>query len=272
MITMKATIKTTGKFLFTILLVLCWKATMVYGKPKIPAPTELKYVNDYSNTLSQSSKEFIVSLGKEVEAKTGAQAVVVVLDSLEGYDIESYAYELFRQWGIGSSKENNGLLILIAMKDRRWKVEVGIGLEGAITDISSSRVMEEYAVPYFKEDNYNEGIKLAYSAYADSIAKEYGVSLEENLEGINIESNSEGSLSAAILLLIIICLTLLDVIFNKGRITRFFLKVFFWSSIGRGPRGGSGGNSGFGGFGGRDDDFGDFGGGKSGGGGSSGGW
>lgn len=270
MITMKTIYKTTAIFLLTILLVLCFNPTMVKAKPKIPAPTNLKYVNDYTNTLNQSSKDFLVSVGKEVEAKTGAQAVVVVINSLEGYNIQSYAYELFRQWGIGSREENNGLLILIAIQDRKWKVEVGIGLEGAITDISSARVMEEYAVPYFKENNYDEGIKRAYSVYADSIAKEYGVSLEKNIEEINID-NDDGDLSGAIFLLIIMFLTLIDLIFNRGRLLRFFLRLIASNPRGRGPRGGRGGFGGSG-YSGGSSGFGGFGGGKSGGGGSTGGW
>jgi uncharacterized protein len=270
MINMKKLFKTTAKLLLAIMLICCWNPTIVKAVPEIPPPTSLKYLNDYSNSLRQSTKEFIVSLGKEVEAKTGAQAVVVVINSLEGYDIESYSYELFRNWGIGKKEENNGLLILIDLQDRRWKVEVGIGLEGAITDISSARVMEEYAVPYFKKNNYDEGIKRAYSVYADSIAKEYGVSLEKNIEPINKGSNSN-NVSNAMPLFLILGLILLDGLFNRGRIFRFFLKALFWSSIGRGPR--NGGRGGFGGgHKGGGGGFGGFGGGKSGGGGSSGGW
>lgn len=270
---MKAMFKTTAKLFFIILLIFLLNSTMVKAKPEIPKPTNLKYINDYSNTLSQSSKDYIVSVGKELEGKTGAQAVVVVITSLEGYDIQSYAYELFRQWALGSSEENNGLLILVALQDRKWKVEVGIGLEGAITDIGSSRVMEEYAVPYFKEDNYDEGIIKAYSVYADSIAKEYNVTLEKNIEKVNIDEDSSDG-SEAIPLLLILWLVLIDLIFNRGRISGFVLRALALGSSRKGPRGRGGGFGGGGndGFGGGSGGLGGFGGGKSGGGGSSGSW
>lgn len=179
----KSIIKAISTFSLTLILILFLNPAMAKANHKIPPSMSLKYVNDYTNTLKQSTKDYIVSLGKEIEYKTGAQSVVVVMDSLNGYDIESYAYALFNQWGIGERGENNGLLILIAIEDRQWKVEVGTGLEGAITDIYSAKVMEEYAVPYFKKNKYDDGIILAYSAYADSIAREYRVSLENNTKG-----------------------------------------------------------------------------------------
>lgn len=136
--------------------------------------------------------------------------------------------------------------------------DLSVALESAENRISIAR------------QNYNEGIKRAYSVYADSIAKEYGVSLEKNIEPINKGSNSN-NVSNAMPLFLILGLILLDGLFNRGRIFRFFLKALFWSSIGRGPR--NGGRGGFGGgHKGGGGGFGGFGGGKSGGGGSSGGW
>lgn len=231
----------------------------------IPKPTALKYSNDYIDLLDQSTEEYLVSVGKELEAKTGAQAVVVIINSLQANSIESYAYDLFRNWQIGQKEKNNGLLILLSIEDRRWKVEVGRGLEGAITDISSARVMENLAVPSFRAGNYGEGIKAAYSSYADSIAKEYGVTLEKNVTPITRSGDNYTRTSGnnPFGLFLILGFIFIDLIFNRGRLTRFMMRVMFWSSLGRGRRGGN--NRGGGGYGG-------FGGGKSGGGGSSGGW
>lgn len=102
---------------------------------KYPNPTQYKYINDYSNIIDISVKEYIMSVGKELEDKTGAQETIVIIDSLEGQDIESFANGLFREWGIGQSDKDNGFLILIALNDNRWRVEVGRGLEGAVPDI-----------------------------------------------------------------------------------------------------------------------------------------
>ena len=245
---------------------------LVKAAPQFPKSTELKYVNDYTNVIDSDSAQYIFSVGKELEDKTGAQATVVVINSLEGETIEAYANAMFREWGIGQKDKNNGLLILLSMEERQWRVEVGTGLEGAVTDIYSSRVMNDFAVPKFQQNQYGLGLRQAYSVLADNIAKEYGVTLEKNVSvpryienepNTNVSRRGNGILAIAVIILII-----LDFIFNRGRITRFIMKVLFWSAVfGRGGRG-----NGRGGFGGGSSGGGGFGGGSSSGGGSSGRW
>jgi len=248
---------------------------VVNAQPKFPKITELKYVNDYAKVIDSNSAQYIMLVGKELEDKTGAQATVVVVDSLQGETIESYANGIFRSYGIGQKDKNNGLLILLSMKEKQWRVEVGTGLEGAITDIYSSRVMNELAVPKFKQNQYGEGFKAVYSTLADNIAKEYNVKLEKNVSVPKLSQNEKSSnlsnKGSGILVIAFIGFVFLDFIFNRGRITKFMLTLLFWSSIGRrggGNGGGFGGSSG-GGFGGGS---GGFGGGSSSGGGSSGGF
>jgi uncharacterized protein len=246
---------------------------LVNAATKFPKATELKYVNDYAKVIDSDSAQYILSVGKELEDKTGAQATVIVVNSLEGNTIESYANGIFREWGIGQKDKNNGLLILLSMKEKQWRVEVGTGLEGAVTDIYSSRVMNEIAVPKFKQNQYGQGLRDAYSVLSDNIAKEYGVTLEKNIsvpryveKGNNASRARNGN---GILIIGVIIVGLLDFILNRGRLTRFIIKLLFWSSIlGRGGRGGRGG----GGFGGGSSGGGGFGGGSSSGGGSSGSW
>ncbi len=238
---------------------------LVNAEPKFPKATQLKYINDYANIIDSNSAEYIFSVGRELEEKTAAQAIVVVINSLEGESIESYANGIFRSWGIGQSSKNNGLLILLSIKDKRWRVEVGTGLEGAVTDIYSSRVMNNFAVPKFQQNEYGQGLRLAYSVLVDNIAKEFEVTLNKN---ISVPKYVEGEKNASrakdvngILVIGVIMLVFLDLIFNRGRLTRFMIKLLFWSSLGR--RGGRNGRNNGGGFGG-------FGGGSSSGGGSSG--
>ncbi|MCY6371012.1 TPM domain-containing protein [Clostridium ganghwense] len=247
-----------------VLLTLLIPFQKIEAETVYPAPTSLKYVNDYVGILDNEAKEYIVSVGKELEDKTGAQAVIVVVNSLEGNEIRDYGIKLFRKWGIGQKDKDNGLLILMAMEERSWSVEVGRGLEGAIPDILTNRVMQDVAVPAFKKNNFGVGLKNAYSVFVDNIAKEYGVTLEKNNQidlNYGKARNTQGN---SIPIYIIMGLVFLDVIFNRGRIIRFILEMLFWNSFFGGGRGGRGGGSG-GGFGG-------FGGGDSGGGGSSGGW
>ncbi|MBU3143074.1 YgcG family protein [Clostridium sp. CF012] len=246
-------------------------SNLVNADTEFPVPTELKYVNDYAKVIDGDSLQYILSVGKELEDKTSAQATVVVIDSLQGETIESYANGIFRKWGIGQKDKNNGLLILLSVKEKKWRVEVGTALEGAITDIYSSRVMNDLAVPKFKEIQYGQGLRAAYSVLADSIAKEYGVKLDKNINvpqySENVKKSNVSKKSNGFLVIGVIVLVFLDFILNRGRITRFIITLLFWSSIGRrgGRNGGGFGGSSGGGSGG-------FGGGSSSGGGSSGGF
>lgn len=267
------------KILLSSLLIIFSFSISISAQVNYPSPTNYKYINDYSNILNSNEIETIVSLGKELEDKTGAQSIVVIIDTTDNIPIENYSINLFRSWGIGQKAKDNGLLILVAIKDRKWRVEVGRGLEGVIPDALSNRVMESLATDDFKNDNYGSGIIKSYSTFNDLIAEEYGVTLSKSLNiEIPKESNRQDSSSIfdAIPIGIILVLLILDIIFNRGRIIRTIFKILFWSSFfGRrgGPGGrGSGGGGGFGGFGGSDGGFGGFGGGSSNGGGSSGSW
>lgn len=249
--------------LSTFLLSAIVSINVVNAVPENPKVTSAKYVNDYVGVIDDNSHKYILSVGRELEDKTGAQAIVVVINSLEGEPIESYANGIFRKWGIGQKDKNNGLLILLAIKEKTWRVEVGTGLEGAITDIYSSRVMTDFAVPKFKISQYGEGLKEAYSVLSDSIAKEYGVTLDKNIN-VPKYTESEKNLGVSkrengILIMGGVLIVFLDLVLNRGRFTRFMIKLLFWSSILR--RGGSGRNGG---------NSGGFGGGSSSGGGSSG--
>lgn len=249
-------------FLSSLLILILLFSMTAEASPQIPSPTSYKYVNDYSSIITNDYAEKIVSIGRELENKTGSQAVVVVIDSTEGIPIEDYSIKLFRSWGIGEKGKDNGLLILVAVKDRAWRVEVGRGLEGAVPDALSNRVMESLAKPSFADGNYGDGILKSYSTFSDYIAKDYGVTLDKSLNITLPQETSSNSNISKIAVFGFLALILLDLFLNRGRVLYTILQLSFWSNIGnrRGPGGGN--NGGFGGFGG----------GSSNGGGSSGNW
>lgn len=226
-----------------------------------PTPTPYKYINDYVGVVEQEYVQKIVSVGKELEDKTTAQVTAVIVDSLQGMSIEEYAVELFRRWGIGQKGKDNGVLLLVAIKDREMRIEVGYGLEGAIPDGKAGRIRDEYIIPYFKEGDYSKGVYYGYLALAREVAKEYNVELTLDVNAELPESSSD-SVSMDEIIFIIIFLVVVVLIFSRSRI-RYI-----------GPRGpmGPGGFGGFGGSGRSSGGFGGFGGGRSGGGGASGKW
>ena len=242
---------------------------------KLPQATS--YVSDFARVIDPAAKEQIEQLCQELETKTGTQLAVVTLDSLHGDPIEDFAVKLFEQWGIGKKDKSNGLLLLIAVRDRKSRIEVGYALEPVITDGISGEILRSLR-PYFRTNQYSEGLYTGASALAGIIAERSGVQLsaEPNAKTYRISRRNEhqpalGSLGTLIVLGLFFLLPLL---LSARR------RPIYRSPPGRFYRGGGfpGGLGGLGGMGGgksgsRDEGgFGGFGGGLSGGGGSSGDW
>ena len=163
-------------FAFLVLFILVFLNSV--SKASIIEPNSDFFVNDNAGILSNDTKKYIMNMSVELQKKTSAQLVVVTVKSLEGMDIETYANKLFNKWGIGNSSKNNGLLLLCSYEDRKFRVEVGEGLEGKLPDGKTGRMQDEYIIPYLKENKFDEGIKNGYSAFLKEIADEYGVTIE----------------------------------------------------------------------------------------------
>ncbi len=116
-------------------------------------------VVDDANLLSASDKSAITVDLKALEDKSSDQLVVVTLPSLQGYPIEEFGYKLGRNWGIGTAKLNNGVLLIVAPNERKVRIEVGTGLEGTLTDALSRIVIENSILPRFRDGDFPGGIK-----------------------------------------------------------------------------------------------------------------
>lgn len=241
----------------------------VYAETNFPQPESGHYANDFAGILSAQTVSDIDAASRSLEDATTAQLVVVTVDSLDGQSIEEYANGLFRDWGIGQAESNNGVLLLVSSEDRQVRIEPGYGLEGALPDGKCGRILDEYFIPYMREGDADSAVLGTYYAIADTVAEEYGITLEKSSPvpaGQTEDEDDSSGIGVLFVIGIIAILALLDGILNRGRILRALLIGLFI----RGGRGGHGGGDhhGGGGFGG-----GGFGGGGgfSGGGGSSGG-
>ena len=143
-------------------------------------------VVDKANLLSQSQKDSLTQILKAHEEKSSNQIVVLTLKSLDGYEIADYSYQLGRYWGIGQKDKNNGVLIVIALNDKKLRIEVGYGLEGALTDKISFEIIEYTLKPKFRSDQYYEGIKSAVNKIIQAINGEY-----KNDKKVTKSNNSE---------------------------------------------------------------------------------
>jgi len=227
------------------------------------------YVNDFAHVLSEQTVSGLNDVCQQLDQKAHAQVAVVTINSLDGSDIESYAVDLFKQWGVGSKSTNRGVLILLAIKDHKYRIEVGYGLEPILPDGKVGGFGRE-AVPLLKQSDYNGAVRLMTLRVADVIAKDAGVQLTgaEQPSAPSEQPNhgiSAGGIIAIIVIIIIVLVT---------PPLRGLLWLMLFSNWGGGYRGGgySSGGWGGGGFGGGGGGFGGFGGGMSGGGGASGSW
>src|SRR5437660_12672657 len=223
-------------------------------------PTD--YVNDFAHVLNQETIAQLDNICRQIDEKAHAQIAVVAINSLDGSDIESYAADLYKKWGIGSKATDRGVLILLAVKDHRYRIEVGYGLEPILPDGKVGGFGRE-AVPLLKQNDYAGALLLMTSRVAEVIAKDAGVELTGARAAAPPQPEPSQTPSAFRILFIIFII--LIVLFTPLR-----RLVFCWLLLG--GRGGGGGWGGGGGFGGGGGGFGGFGGGSSGGGGASGSW
>jgi uncharacterized protein len=233
-------------------------------------PTD--YVNDFAHVLDQSTIAQLDDICQQIEQKAHAQIAVVTVNSLDGSDIESYAVDLYKKWGIGSKATDHGVLILLAVQDHKYRIEVGYGLEPILPDGRVGGFGRE-AVPLLRQNNYNAALLLMTSRVADVIAQDAGITLSGARPEIAEQSREQPGRGLSPGGMVLLAIIILLVLFTPLRRVLFWL-LLFGGGGGGGSRGGGGwgGYSGGGGFGGGGGGFGGFGGGSSGGGGASGGW
>ncbi len=252
--------KLTHLFL-TIALLLC---LVVPALASFPKPVGL--VNDFANIIPNNAQAKLENLLRELKQKTTDEVAVVTIADLENASVEGYAVDLFENWGIGQKGKDNGVLILVAVAQRKVRIEVGYGLEGILPDGRVGEIIREQITPAFKAGDYGGGLLQGTLAVAGIIARDAGVQLSglpqvsRRQYPTHSRSRRGGGLGSLILLALMV--------FLFFKYPRLFSLLLLGSLLGGGRRGGywSGGGGGFGGG------FGGFGGGLSGGGGASGGW
>ncbi|MBU0478126.1 TPM domain-containing protein [bacterium] len=248
--------------LLTLFCVFVLYHVSIFGADRYPNYTG--YVNDFARVLNSSEKGIITNLITELEKKTSAEIAIVTVSNIEGSEINIYKNGLFEKWKIGKKGKDNGVLIVLAMKERKVGIEVGYGLEGVLPDGLCGEIIRKQMSPNFKAGQFGKGLVSAVATISNLVAKEYNV----KLSGLNslprtayvVRKRSAASSIASIIFALLFLMLIL------GSRTGLLGVLLFGSMTGRGGYWGGGGSGGFGGG------FGGFGGGMSGGGGASGSW
>ncbi len=217
-----------------------------------PKATKEFFVNDFANVITNEDKQAILSQGAALQEKTTAQAVIVTVESLDGQPIEEYALEIGREWGVGDEEKDNGIVILLSEQDREIYIAVGYGLEGALPDSKTGRIIDNYAIPKFSTDNFSAGLLDVYNAIVNEIYLEYGIETTpnyipvENLPEVQKKNSSTNVIISwvALIGLVVLYITIFG---GRGGLFIFGAPRFFGGGFGGGSSGGFGGFSGGGG-------------------------
>jgi uncharacterized protein len=227
------------------------------------------YLTDLAGVIDPATAARINAWCAEVERQTGAQIAVVTVRSLEGELVEDYAVDLFKQLGVGK-KDNRGVLLLLAPQQKRYRLEVGYGLEPVITDARAGDIGRA-AVPLLRQNQYGPAVELVVHGLGNLIGVGAGGSPPPARAVVRSPAVSFPwwIFPLGIFFIISFVIRVLRALFGGGRRRGTGL---WWIGPGGGFGGGLGGGSWGGGFGGSSGGFGGFGGGESGGGGASGSW
>ncbi len=245
--------------MFAVLAVYTHPASAI-AQEKFPRPRGP--INDFAGVIPANVESAMDSLSREILQKTQTSVVVVTIKSIEDNDPATYANELYENWGIGKKGQDKGVLILLALQERRVRIETGYGVEGILPDGLVGSILDQYIVPLLKKGDYGTGLFNGMVAVGQVIAKDAGVTIGEGYQRtMPTRTGYSRKRGGGIFPLLFLLFLVFSMFSRRGRGMLPLLLL-----MGVAGRGGSfGGGFGGGGFSGG---FGGFGGGLSGGGGA----
>lgn len=223
-------------FMFLIGFCVCAKEFVV--------PSLTGRVVDVSNTLSNSDKTTLENACKSFENKTGGQFAICIVPTIEGETIESASMKIAEKWKIGHKGKDNGMLFLLAMKEREFRIEVGYGFEEKMNDAKAGD-LGRIAVPKFQEKKWCEGIKFIIDSSGEILSG------EKSLEDVKKENSTEIPTWIWILLSVIVFIIIIDVCINGENALIWCILLSSGSDRSSGGFKGGGGSFGGGGFSGK---------------------
>jgi uncharacterized protein len=266
-----------------IVFALCILAFNTLTAAAQPAPPALTgTVNDFANVIDEPSERELDRRIRALHAATGDVVVVATVPTFQPYaDIKEYAVKMFENHGqgVGDRGKDNGLLIVVAVEDRKVGIEVGYALEAFVTDGFAGQTIRDTILPHFRQSQYGTGLIAGTTRVISRIAEGRGVQVPDVPAEVPTARSPSTKNFSDVVRVVLFILFIILIVSRKSRRRRRYWGGGPWSgwNSGVGPFGGGhggfgGGFGGFGGGGGGGGGFGGFGGGRSGGGGASGGW
>lgn len=213
-------------------------------------------MNDFADLIDDTAESEFVARAAALDNATTAQVVIVTVEDLGGDEPYEYATELGRKWGVGNEEEDNGIVILLSRDDREIFIAVGYGLEGALPDSKTGRIIDVYGLNYLKNDDFGTGLINIGRAIINEVYIEYGLTPEEgyvNIDNISKTEEVEVVDVAVSWIIMLIILIIISIIFRRRGGGIFF---FGFPHGGHSSGGGFRSGGSFGGFSGGGGSFG----------------
>lgn len=174
------------------------------------------FINDYAKIFTAEQKQLLENKISQFEKNSSSEIIVVTLPSLQDDTIENFAETLFKNWGIGKKKLDNGVLILIALQDRQMRIEVGYGLEGSLTDAQSKWMINNIMRPEFRKNNYYQGINMVVDKIISATQGEH-IPLDSSNNSRRVTKSSYGNLFYFLSIIIFVIIDVLAIKLGKTK-------------------------------------------------------
>ncbi len=212
------------RFFVAVILCCCLASLDWAAEPSFPNYSG--FVNDFANVLDSSTTAKLEGLCRALEKKTSAELAIAVVKTAAPLDPKTYAVKLFEKWKIGKKGKDNGILILLAMEERRVEIEVGYGLEGTINDARAGEILDKYVIPFFKQGKFGEGLYNGAAAIAGRIAETSGQEMGEEYQAKRSVSKDPGEgWFTTIAIIAVVAIVLLSIL-GMGIASGLFGAVF----------------------------------------------
>lgn len=176
--------------LVTLMLSVLLLPAISSAKTAVPQHTSAFYVNDFANVIDEKAENYMVNYGIKLHQASGAQVVLVTVNSTEGISMEQYATALFNSWGVGDADKNNGILLLMSIKDDDYWAVQGKGIEQSMPNSKIKEILSKYLEPDFAAKTYSNGARKTYGAFIQAM----GGTWIENVSNKNYVSDNAGIL------------------------------------------------------------------------------
>ncbi len=222
------------KQILLLVLLIIWGAGTAFCQQEVPALRER--VTDTASLLSKTTTNQLEEKLKNYEAHTGNQIAVLIIDGLEGETIESYALEVFNSWCLGRAGEDNGVLLVVAVRDRRVRIEVGYGLEGTLTDLLAGRIIDQIIVPQFKEGHFDQGIAQGVDSIMAILGGDQQAQKHLKVSSRRADRNTSPDFVDYVfctsMVILVIAFTSIGVVFLRGAGCLFVVSAFILVIVG----------------------------------------